>query len=465
MRYVSTRGQEEELSFEEVLLSGLARDGGLYVPKFYPRVSPEDIESFVDLSYQEIAYHLMKLFTGASFSGGELKSMIEMAYSSFDNPEICPLLELSKNHFLLELFHGPTLAFKDVAMQIIGQMFDNVLRKKQLRATVVAATSGDTGSAAMAAFKKSDLVDVFILFPDGKVSEVQRRQMTTVGQPNIHAIAVEGDFDDCQLLVKQMFNDSNFRDKVNLTGVNSINWARVMSQIVYYFSAGVALGAPQRKLNFTVPTGNFGDIFAGYVAKRMGLPINKLAIATNQNDILHRTLVTGHYSKLGLQETISPSMDIQVASNFERLLFDLYDGEINLVQSAMNELNKENKFVLTSKALHKLRQDFQSGTASEEMTLNTINHTFQNYGELVCPHTAVGLVIANELMASDKENPMITLATAHPGKFPDAVKGGTGVTPSLPDRYSDLFSKSENYVSVKSDFNDLKEIISERTSV
>ncbi len=465
MRYVSTRGHDEELNFEEVLLSGLARDGGLYIPKVYPNVSAEEIESFGELSYQDIAFHIMQLFTGNTFSDIELKSMIEMAYSSFNHEAICPLVQLSKDHFLLELFHGPTLAFKDIAMQIIGQMFHNILGRKKLKATVVAATSGDTGSAAMAAFKETDMVDVFILFPLGKVSEVQRKQMTTLGRPNMHAIAVEGDFDDCQLLVKQMFGDSHFREKVNLTGVNSINWARVMSQIVYYFSAGVALGAPKRKLNFTVPTGNFGDIFAGYVAKKMGLPIDKLAIATNQNDILHRTLLTGFYSKQGLKETVSPSMDIQVASNFERLLFDLYDGRIECVKGAMNSLKKDNKFALSSKAMCNLQKDFRSGTASQEMTLSTINQTLQDYGELVCPHTAVGLAVANQLRLIETTTPMVTIATAHPGKFPESVKKSTSITPLLPDRYSDLFLKTEKYMSVENKFDQIKEIISERTSV
>ncbi len=465
MIYISTRGQEEELSFEEVLVSGLARDGGLYVPKVWPKISKEEMASFANLSYQDIALKVMKPFIGDTFSDNEFQLMIETAYSNFDHETICPLVQLSKNHYLLELFHGPTLAFKDIAMQLIGQMFNKILRKKNLRATVVAATSGDTGSAAMAAFKKSDLVDVFILFPNGRVSNVQRRQMTTIGKSNIHALAVEGDFDDCQSLVKQMFNDSQFRETVNLTGVNSINWARVMSQIVYYFSSAAVLGAPTQRLSFTVPTGNFGDIFAAYVAKKMGLPIEKLVIASNQNDILHRTLTSGVYSKEGLKQTISPSMDIQVASNFERLLFELYDGRFDIVQKAMNDLAEHGKFKLSSNALKKMRQDFLSGTASEKVTSGTIKKTLNDFGQLVCPHTSVGLAIANELLERQDLAPMVTLATAHPAKFPDSVAEHTGVTPKLPQRYNGLFSKNEVFTLVKNNFTEITNIISKRTSV
>ena len=330
---------------------------------------------------------------------------------------------------------------------------------------MVAATSGDTGSAAMAAFKESDLVDVFILFPNGRVSDVQRRQMTTWGRSNVHALAINGDFDDCQSLVKQMFNDYKFRDMVNLTGVNSINWARVMSQNVYFFTSAVALGAPQRSLNFTVPTGNFGDIFAGYVAKKMGLPIDKLIIASNQNDILHRTVATGEYKKQGLKQTISPSMDIQVASNFERLLFILYDEQAELVHEAMNGLSGDGVFRLTQEALNALREDFTSGSASNEMTSEIIKKTFIEFRELVCPHTAVGLAVAKELRETHTDKVMVSLATAHPAKFPDSVKESTGITPKLPERYDDLFSKTELFTSVKNDFNEIKKIICERTRV
>ena len=462
MKYVSTRGQKEELSFEEVLISGLANDGGLYVPKIWPQMSENDLCSFAGLSYEEIAFKVMKPFIGQAFADDEFRLMIKTAYSSFDHTSVCPLVQLSQNHFLLELFHGPTLAFKDVAMQLIGQMFDNILRKKDRRATVVAATSGDTGSAAMAAFKESDLVDVFILFPKGRISDVQRRQMTTLGRNNIHALAVEGDFDDCQSLVKQMFNDFEFRERVNLTGVNSINWARVMSQIVYYFTSAISLGAPNRQLDFIVPTGNFGDIFAAYVAKKMGLTINKLVIASNQNDILHRTLESGVYRKKGLQHTVSPSMDIQVASNFERLLFELYERETELVQNAMDGLATDGLFKLASGPLEKFREDFLSGSVSEDMTYKTIKRALNDYGELVCPHTAVGLAVADKLYQNNCVVSRVTLATAHPAKFPTSVKDCTNVAPRLPERYEDLFKKSETYLSIKNNFSDVKKIISER---
>ena len=461
MKYISTRGQKEELSFEEVLLSGLAPDGGLYVPKIWPEISSKELCSFAGSSYEHVAFEVMRPFIGQAFSDDEFRLMIKTAYSSFNHNSVCPLVQLSQNHFLLELFHGPTLAFKDVAMQLIGQMFNTVLRKKGRKATVVAATSGDTGSAAMAAFKESDLVDVFILFPEGRISEVQRRQMTTMGKDNIHALAVEGNFDDCQFLVKQMFNDPAFRTRVNLTGVNSINWARVMSQIVYYFTSAISLGAPNRNLNFVVPTGNFGDIFAAFVAKKMGLTIDKLIIASNQNDILHRTLKTGVYCKQGLKRTVSPSMDIQVASNFERLLLELYERKVEPVQEAMGALMNEGLFKLDPNALRKFREDFVSGSVSEKITLKTIETSLNDYGQLVCPHTAVGLAVADKLYR-DSAVTVITLATAHPAKFPNPVKECTNVFPKLPARYNDLFKKSEVYIPVKNNFNDIKRIICER---
>ena len=462
MRYISTRGEGEESNFEEVLLSGLATDGGLYVPKIWPTIDYDELESFSQMSYQEIAFAVMRRFTGDTFSDNEFKKMINAAYVDFDHKSICPLVQLSENHFLLELFHGPTLAFKDVAMQLIGQMFEHVLRKKNLRATVIAATSGDTGAAAMAAFKNSEMVDIFVLFPLGRVSEVQQRQMTTLGRPNIHALALEGNFDDCQALVKKMFNDSKFRKSVNLTGVNSINWARVMSQIVYYFTAATALGAPKRKISFTVPTGNFGDIFAAYVAKKMGLPLDKLVIASNENDILHRTLLTGTYRKKILRQTISPSMDIQVASNFERLLFDLHEGSSKLIRMLMQNLDKDGSFELSPKVLDKLRESFSSGTTSDEDTLKTIKQVLKDFGELICPHTAVGLAVANQERKNIKKSPMITLATAHPSKFPVAVKRSTGVLPALPTRYDDLYSRNEVVTQVKNSLNDIQTIISKR---
>ncbi len=327
MRYVSTRGQAPVLSFEEAMMTGLARDGGLYVPETVPQMPVAEIAALAGLSYEETAFRVMRPFIGGAFTDEEFAALIAAAYAGFGHAARAPLVQLGPNHFLLELFHGPTLAFKDFAMQLIGQLFQAALKRRGDRVTIVGATSGDTGSAAIEAFRGLDAVDVFILFPNGRVSEVQRRQMTTPAESNVHALAVEGDFDDCQALVKDMFNDFAFRDAVGLAGVNSINWARVLAQVVYYFSSAVSLGAPHRPVSFTVPTGNFGDIFAGYIARRMGLPIERLVIATNQNDILHRTLATGAHVKEGVTPSISPSMDIQVSSNFERALFEVYDRD------------------------------------------------------------------------------------------------------------------------------------------
>ncbi len=301
MKYVSTRGKAPDLNFEQAMLTGLARDGGLYVPEKYPTLSTEKIASFSTKSYEEVAFEIMKPFVGDTFTDNEFKKIIKLAYAGFSHRAKCPIVQLSENHFLLELFHGPTLAFKDVAMQLIGQMFEVALKRRGEKVTIVGATSGDTGSAAMEAFKGLDSVNLFIMYPHGRVSEVQRRQMTTPNESNVHALAVDGDFDTCQALLKDMFNDFDFRDEVKLAGVNSINWARVLAQVVYYFTSAVAIGAPNRKVSFTVPTGNFGDIFAGYVAKKMGLPIERLIIATNQNDILHRTLKTGNHTKSGVK--------------------------------------------------------------------------------------------------------------------------------------------------------------------
>ena len=351
MKYVSTRGRAPELTFEEAMLTGLARDGGLYVPKEWPTFTLETIAGFAGKCYEDVAFEVMKPFIGDTFKEAEFREIIRNAYASFQHDARCPIVQLDANHYLLELFHGPTLAFKDVAMQLIGQMFEVALNRSGKRVTIVGATSGDTGSAAIEAFRGLEAVNVFIMYPHGRVSEVQRRQMTTPIEDNVHALAVDGDFDTCQALLKDMFNDFEFRDEVNLAGVNSINWARVLAQVVYYFTSAVALGAPERKVSFSVPTGNFGDIFAGYVAKRMGLPIDRLVIATNQNDILHRTLQSGDHSKTGVVSSISPSMDIQVSSNYERLVFDLYDREGAAVSQLFEALKDTGSFKLSQGAL------------------------------------------------------------------------------------------------------------------
>ena len=457
MKYVSTRGQAPVLSFEEAMLSGLARDGGLYVPESFPVMSEADIAALAGLSYEEVAFRVMRPFVGDTFTDEEFQAIIARAYEGFGHSARAPLVQLGPNHFFLELFHGPTLAFKDFAMQLIGQMFQTVLARRNERVCIVGATSGDTGSAAIEAFQGLDAVDVFIMYPHGRVSEVQRRQMTTPQAANVHALAVDGDFDDCQARLKDMFNDFAFRDEVRLAGVNSINWARVLAQVVYYFTSAVALGAPGRKVSFTVPTGNFGDIFAGYVAKRMGLPIDQLVVATNQNDILHRALDQGAYVKGTVAPSISPSMDIQVSSNFERALFDAYGRDGGAISQLMDELQSSDGFTISQGAIGALREVFSSGRVSEEETSDSIAETFKTSAEVLCPHSAVGVRVAEAHLASD--TPMITLGTAHPAKFPDAVEKATGQRPPLPNRMADLYDRSERLTRVANDLGALEELI------
>ena len=458
MKYISTRGDAPELSFAEAMLTGLARDGGLYVPKKIPTLEADAIAAMAGKTYEEVAFEVMKPFIGESFTDEEFKGIIERAYAGFRHEARAPLVQLAPNHYLLELFHGPTLAFKDFAMQLIGQLFQFELSRRGEKVTIVGATSGDTGSAAIEAFRGLDNVDVFILFPDGRVSDIQRKQMTTPADNNVHALALDGDFDDCQARLKDMFNDFEFRDGVKLAGVNSINWARVLAQVVYYFSSAVSLGAPHRKVSFTVPTGNFGDIFAGYIAKRMGLPIEKLVIATNQNDILHRTMETGAYTKEGVTPSISPSMDIQVSSNFERALFYAYDREGSVVAQLMEDL-KDGSFTISQGAMEMLRENFASGRASEEETTATIKSEYAASGEVLCPHSAVGVKVGNENLSSV---PMITLATAHPAKFPDAVEAAMGTRPGLPPHMADMMDKEERVCKVPNQLALLETLIKDR---
>jgi threonine synthase len=460
MRYISTRGAAPVLTFSEAMLTGLARDGGLYVPESVPQMSADEIAALAGLSYEEVAFRVMKPFCGESFSDDELKGAIARAYAGFGHVARAPLVQLAPGHFLLELFHGPTLAFKDFAMQVIGQLFQIELEKQGRKITIVGATSGDTGSAAIEAFRGLDNVDVFILFPHGRVSEVQRRQMTTPSEANVHALALDGDFDDCQGRLKDMFNHFEFRDEVGLAGVNSINWARVLAQVVYYFTAAVALGAPHRKISFTVPTGNFGDIFAGFIAREMGLPIEQLVIATNQNDILHRCLTTGRYEMDGVKPSISPSMDIQISSNFERALFWAYGKDGKAVAQLMDEMKAKGGFAVSQGALEALREIYASGRVSEEETSLTITEELARSGELLCPHSAVGVRVGHAHVSG--ATPMVTLATAHPAKFPDAVEAATGIRPPLPPRMADLFERSERVTRVPNDLAALEALITER---
>ena len=443
MLHISTRGQAPALRFADALLAGLARDGGLYWPERIPTLDQATIAGFAGRSYADVAETVISAFTGDTIERGALRRMIDDAYSTFRHRAVCPLVQLDPNLFVLELFHGPTLAFKDVAMQLLGRMMDHVLEQRGERATIVGATSGDTGGAAIDAFKGLKRVDVVILFPHGRVSDVQRRQMTTVDADNVHAVALDGSFDDCQALVKAMFNHHSFRDELQLAGVNSINWARIVAQIVYYFTSAVALGGPHRKVSFSVPTGNFGDILAGYVAKRMGLPIAMLDIATNENDILARTLATGRYEMKGVKPTASPSMDIEISSNFERLLFDAYGQDANAVTRLMASLKQSGAFALAEGALAKIRQEFSASAASEEDVRNAMREWYDETGYMLDPHTAVGVVSGRRALAKDPATPMIVLGTAHPAKFPAAVESAIGVRPDLPPHLSDLMERRE----------------------
>jgi len=406
-------------------------------------MSADELRGLRGRSYQDVAYHVISKFTGSAIPEADLKQMIAEAYATFGHPAVTPLKQMDANQWLLELFHGPTLAFKDVAMQLLARLMDWSLRKRGSHATIVGATSGDTGGAAIDAFKDSRNATTIILHPHGRVSDVQRRQMTTVDSPAIHNIAIEGNFDDCQAILKALFNDHAFRDRVGLAGVNSINWARIMAQVVYYVSSAVALGAPDRKVSFCVPTGNFGDIFAGYTAKRMGLPIDRLVIATNVNDILDRTLKTGRYEMRGVKPSSSPSMDIQVSSNFERLLYQAYGRDAAAVRSLMSGLSQSGAFTIAQKELAAIREEFYSFAVNEAETAKTIAQTLKSTGELLDPHSATGFAAA--LRARATTGPMVTLATAHPAKFPEAVEKASGIRPRLPQRLSHLLNAKERF--------------------
>ncbi|GIL02044.1 MAG: threonine synthase [Alphaproteobacteria bacterium] len=459
MNYVSSRGGAPILGFRDVLLAGLARDGGLYLPDAWPQLAPETIAALAGRPYGEAARTVLAPFIGGEIDDERLGAMIDEAYATFRHAAVAPLVQLGPNDWVLELFHGPTLAFKDVAMQLLARLMDHVLAERGERATIVGATSGDTGGAAIEAFRGRARTDVFILFPRGKVSPVQQRQMTTATDANVHAIAVDGNFDDCQALVKAMFNDHGFRDRLRLAGVNSINWARIMAQIVYYFTAAASLGAPAREVSFTVPTGNFGDIFAGYAAKRMGLPVRRLVIATNANDILARTLKTGRYEVTGVTATTSPSMDIQVSSNFERLVFEACGRDGATVARLMAGLAQSGAFTLPDTALAAIRRDFAAGSADEADTAATIARVLDESGYLADPHTAVGLDVARAFAGAE---PMVTLATAHPAKFPDAVEAASGTRPRLPAWLGDLMERRERYETVANDAGAVKRHIEAR---
>lgn len=465
MRYVSTRGDAPGLDFADAVLSGLARDGGLYVPEAWPTIDPGEFDHLSSLSYSDLAFDIMDRFVGDSIAPAALKRVIENAYgasSKFGHASVTPLRQLDTNDWLLELFHGPTLAFKDVALQFLGGLFELLLAERNTSLTIVGATSGDTGSAAIEACRDRDNIRIVMLHPADRVSDVQRRQMTTVLSDNVYNVAVEGTFDDCQAIVKAMFNDLEFRDRHNLGAVNSINWARVMAQTVYYFYAAFSLGAASgRAVDFSVPTGNFGDVFAGYVAARMGLPVGRLIVATNINDILFRALSGGEYSRHGVRPTISPAMDIQVSSNFERLLFDLYDRDGKELAGLMDAFSKTGEFVLGEPQLKEAAKTFVARRVDEQATLSGIRNTFESAGILIDPHTAIGIEARSAGRLAEGV-PLVTLATAHPAKFPEPVQKATGQWPELPSQLADLFEREERYQTLPNDAEAIKEFVRSR---
>ena len=461
MRYISTRGQAPALNFEDVLLAGLASDGGLYVPENLPRFTQEEIASWAGLPYHELAFRVMRPFVTGSIPDADFKKILEETYAAFSHAAVAPLRQLNGNEWVLELFHGPTLAFKDFALQLLGRLLDYVLEKRGERVVIVGATSGDTGSAAIEGCKHCENVDIFILHPNNRVSEVQRRQMTTLFGDNIHNIAIEGNFDDCQEMVKASFADQGFLKGTRLVAVNSINWARIMAQIVYYFHASLQLGGPHRSVSFSAPTGNFGDIFAGYLARNMGLPINQLIVATNRNDILHRFMSGNQYAKDTLHATLSPSMDIMVSSNFERLLFDLHGRNGAAVAGLMDTFKKTGNFSVEEDRWTEARRLFDSLAVDDAQTCETIAQVFAETGEVLDPHTAIGVKAARECRRS-LDIPMVILGTAHPVKFPDAVeKAGVGKALELPAHLSDLFEREERYTVLANDLKAVQAFVSQ----
>ena len=458
MEYISTRNKEKTFSFKDVFLKGLSPDGGLFVPKKIPKYSLEEVKKFKSFSYKELASEIIFKFCSEEFNKNEIKDLVNYSYKDFRVNDIVRVTKLGKIN-LLELYYGPTLAFKDIAMQVIGNMYEKILKKNNLKINIIVATSGDTGAAAINAIKDKKNIKIFVLHPDEKISEVQRKFMTTVNSNNVFNIAVAGNFDECQKFVKSMFSDKDFSSSINMSGVNSINWSRIVVQIVYYFFSYFKVAKEGEKINFSVPTGNFGDIYAGYVAKKMGLPINKLVIATNNNDILKRAFDTGVYKPLQVKQTISPSMDIQIASNFERLVFDVCSNDSNRILKLMNDLNKNGKFVLEKEELKNIRENFCSESLSEEETKSVIKEIYENEKMLIDPHTAIAIGAVNKINL--KENTII-LATAHPAKFSEVVTKETGIKPELPENLKNILDKKEKYEKLPKDLKKIQNYILER---
>ena len=464
MKYISTRGNAPELDFEQVLLTGLASDGGLYVPKTLPHFSTEQIAAMAGLRYDALAYEIVAPFFGDCIPEANLRSILKETYESFSHPAIAPLIQLDRNEWVLELFQGPTLAFKDFALQLLGRLLDYVLKRRKQRVVIMGATSGDTGSAAIEGCRHCDNIDIFILHPHNRVSEVQRRQMTTVLEDNVHNIAVEGNFDDCQNIVKASFRDQSFLPEgLQLVAVNSINWARIMAQIVYYFYAALSLGAPAKTMAFSVPTGNFGDIFAGYLAKGMGLPVSQLVIATNRNDVLHRVMTDAVYARTELHQTLSPSMDISISSNFERLMFDLYDRDGDRIRALMEQFNSDS-ISLDDTAMSSARELFDSAAIDDAATCDIISQVFKDSGYMLDPHSATG-VGAARICNKNAEQPMVVLATAHPAKFPAAIaESGISAEATMPQHMQDLFEREERFEVLACDKAVVNQTMIERIS-
>ncbi len=458
MRYISTRNTKRIFSFKDVFLDGLASEGGLYVPKKIPLYSKQDLEKIRNLSYEELAVKIILDFCDDEFSESEVKNLVKRSYKDFRIKDVVSIRKIGKIN-LLELFHGPTLAFKDIAMQVIGNMYENILQKNKLKINLVVATSGDTGAAAISAIKDRKNIKIFVLHPENKISEIQRKFMTTVSASNVFNIALNGNFDDCQKFVKSMFADKQFKNSINMSGVNSINWARIVFQIVYYFKGYFKTAQMNERINFSVPTGNFGDVYAGYVSKKMGLPINKLVIATNKNDILKRVVNTGHYKPMEVQHTISPSMDIQVASNFERLIFDINSDSSEKTIKLMKDLNELGEFKIEKSELKKIKDNFISESLSEEETKQIISETYKKHKILIDPHTAVGVGVTKKISL---EGNTVVLATAHPYKFSDVVMEASSVKAELPDNLKNILVGKENYDKLPKDLEKVKNYILDR---
>jgi len=458
MEYISTRNTQKTFSFKEVFLKGLAPDGGLFVPKNIPLYISQELEEFRNLSYNELATKIILKFCDDEFSEIEIKNLVKNSYKNFRIKDVVAIKKIGKVN-LLELFHGPTLAFKDIALQVIGNMYEEILKRNNLKVNVVVATSGDTGAAAISAIRDRKNMKIFVLYPENKISDVQKKFMTTVNSSNVFNIAVASNFDECQKFVKSMFSDKNFSSSINMSGVNSINWSRIVVQIVYYFFSYFKVAKKGEKISFSVPTGNFGDIYAGYIAKKMGLPINKLIIATNSNDILKRVVNTGIYKPLKVEHTVSPSMDIQIASNFERLIFDVCSSNSNKTLKLMNDLNKKGKFILEKEELKKIRESFCSESLSEEETKSVIKEVYKNEKVLIDPHTAVAIGAVNKISLAGNT---IILATAHPSKFSDVVKNETGIKPELPENLKNILDKKEKYKKLPKDLKKIQNYILEK---